>query len=276
VIQPIWFAVLFRHIYRNQRPRFKVNIRIDLKHSQQIATLIAHLFDTFFAIESAVEGCGRQVYFENIVGGQEVPFHTLPWMVQLYQVFTIRRNGTLSTQRAFLCGGSLISPQHILTAGHCVYRTFGALDASHFQVKIGASRLSDNGTFYSVDRVYAHENYRSMHRYADIAMLKLAQPVAAQHQRFVCLPSAVSGQRDADLLSRSKPLLVAGWGVTQFLGHLSDQLRGVHVQLFSNSDCTQKYSRLDGFGAIYPQGVDDRFICAGNTSGGRDACQVQL
>ena len=126
-----------------------------------------------------------------------------------------------------------------------------------------------------MERAIANENYRNSHRYADIGLLKLSKPVNASHSHFVCLPSA-EADRDDSLLSASKPLLVAGWGKTQFLGKLSDQLRQVDLQLLDNDSCNKSYTRLHGFLQIYPQGVDDRFICAGTSKGGKDACQVRV
>jgi hypothetical protein len=48
----------------------------------------------------------------RIIGGFEVPIHSIPFQVALYQ------NG------GFNCGGSLISPSYVLTAAHCII--FGA------------------------------------------------------------------------------------------------------------------------------------------------------
>ena len=49
----------------------------------------------------------------RIVGGNEAARGTWPWMAAVI----ITRNN-----KSKLCGGSLITDQHILTAAHCVYK----------------------------------------------------------------------------------------------------------------------------------------------------------
>lgn len=44
---------------------------------------------------------------EEIYGGKETLPHEFPWNVAIYQ------------DRTFICGGSLISKRHVLTAAHC-------------------------------------------------------------------------------------------------------------------------------------------------------------
>lgn len=58
--------------------------------------------------------CGiRPAYFKTatrVVGGDEVKPGTWPWMVSLHG----------GVAKKFFCGGTIIHPQWILTAGHCV------------------------------------------------------------------------------------------------------------------------------------------------------------
>lgn len=54
--------------------------------------------------------CGRSnnPLKQRIVGGQDTTPHAYPWTVAIF----------LRSQ--LVCGGSVISDRHILTAGHCV------------------------------------------------------------------------------------------------------------------------------------------------------------
>ena len=56
-----------------------------------------------------VTGCGKRPVSSRVVNGQDAAPHSWPWQVSL------RKNGY------HLCGGSLIRPNWIVTAAHCVY-----------------------------------------------------------------------------------------------------------------------------------------------------------
>ena len=59
---------------------------------------------------------------------------------------------------------------------------------------------------------------------------------------------------------------MAGWGLTQENGQVSDILREVTVPIITNKECRQ---------TRYKTMITDNMICAGNVQkGGKDACQV--
>lgn len=57
-----------------------------------------------------LSGCGKRPFTTRIVNGQDAAPHSWPWQVSL------RVNGR------HICGGSLIKPNWVITAAHCVYR----------------------------------------------------------------------------------------------------------------------------------------------------------
>lgn len=52
--------------------------------------------------------CGKKIRDARIIGGTNSKEHEFPWLVALYY-----------SEGIFFCGGSLVTDQYVLTAGHC-------------------------------------------------------------------------------------------------------------------------------------------------------------
>lgn len=201
--------------------------------------------------EPAQEGEGR------IVGGQLAPEGAWPWQIALY---IQGQSGTFFA----MCGGSLIAPQWVLTAAHCVKDR----PAGPYKVGFGSSRRSAM-TLIDVVQVTYHEGYDSRSKDNDIALIKLARPVATPNIAFARLPV----ERAAGDFSPGDEMTVTGFGTTASCTgasadpscQMQEALRQVSVPYVPIPICAQTYQ---GSGAITANQ-----LCAGLAQGGRDSCQ---
>ncbi|XP_026313491.1 serine protease gd-like [Hyposmocoma kahamanoa] len=131
-----------------------------------------------------------------------------PWLVAIYR----RRELSLS----FICGGTLISERHIVTAAHCMRVRSTKISKRDLVIKVGVHNLEDWSDDITVTRsvtdAYIHESYDAKSLANDILLLKLDRTVKYNNNiRPICL---WSGNAD---LSRvvGKTGVVTGWGETE-------------------------------------------------------------
>ncbi|KAM7314795.1 transmembrane protease serine 2-like [Ixodes scapularis] len=162
-----------------------------------------------------LDTCGAsQAKGGRIVGGWNATEGEFPWQVSIQQRKT----------RDHFCGGSIIEPDIVVTAAHCV----DGNDPWYLLVQAGILDLR-NSTDYTqlrdVEQIVVHESFEIADYSNDIALLKLTVPFdfATSSERIgtICLPA-----KDRPLKGH---VTVTGWGYTLHDGLLSPQLRAVSV-----------------------------------------------
>lgn len=186
----------------------------------------------------------------RIVGGGETTPFAYPFMGSL-QVYNGETFG-------HYCGSSLIAPNKVLTAAHCVV----GWSASDFAVKFGAHDLTNEtqGQFYEVTDIVMHEHYFQGYTYNnDIAILTLANPVEG------ITPIELADEELKRSFVAGENFKVMGWGALYSGGESPDQLHEVDVAYIPNDVCNDA-KHYDG-------GISDSMLCAGFDEGGKDSCQ---
>jgi len=205
-----------------------------------------------------------------IVRGQKAEAGEWPWQIRMLK--------DLEDRRGF-CGGSLIAPDWVLTAAHCTYGPLGAIG-------YGSNKRSELKVV-AVSAMFRHPDYPRGAKKADIALLKLAEPIANA-------PTVAIVDADGDTLLNVEGVhvTVTGWGA-QIEGKpdaatlalineldepanlqaamsaeeiaVPEELREVEVDVLSFEGCRDVY-------ATEGMKVSDTEICAGRQGTGRDSC----
>jgi secreted trypsin-like serine protease len=161
---------------------------------------------------------------EMIVNGFPVEEGQIPWQVFLTRTWTDPDGKSWVSW----CGGSLIAPQWVLTAAHCLEDEGVAHKPQEMEVGYGSVHRSKLKTV-KVEQVIPHAEYES--KGSDIGLIKLKRPIGiikpiplAEPQFDEALHSGQSNE--------APTYLVSGWGRLLDIGdiNLATQLHQVNPQ----------------------------------------------
>jgi len=176
---------------------------------------------TVFACNTTAPcGCSQNkaVINTRIVGGEPSASHSWGWAVSL------RISNT-----AHFCGGSIISPNYVLTAAHCVDDP--QISKLQITAAVGTDTLYDSyGQRIVVSKIYIHPGWNKNTNENDIAILKLNKAISFNDKSVakLCLPS-LTEYRDVDFPWTNTKLVAIGWGSTTSGGSSSNVLRQVTI-----------------------------------------------
>jgi len=205
--------------------------------------------------------CGRKKA-TRIVGGQNAEVNEWPWMVALSR-------GTDGSGQSYICGGTLIAEEWVLTAAHCFFSPNGdrVLFENNMRLVLGDhDKSSDTDTtireVFEVAQITLHPTYVFATNKDDIALMKLTTKVDLNKHAPACLPA--EGETFV-----GKTAYAYGWGALQYgTGEYPDILQEVEVPVVSVADCKAAYgegSIIDGMLCAGGDGVKDS--CSGDSGG---------
>ena len=209
---------------------------------------------------------------EMIVGGQPAAQGKYPWQVRLYD--------SMDDDIGF-CGGSIIAPQWVLTAAHCL------VDADSVVVGFGSVDRTQTKKIPS-EKIIVHPAYLAGQK-ADLALVKLSAPIPDAPA--VALADASSSR---SLLKPGAKATVTGWGAIwdfQAFNNAMDVMAGrrtlserrllsdeelqaprrlheVDIEVIDPQECKSIYESLQ----VPAFTIGNTEICATGPRGGKDSC----
>jgi len=207
-------------------------------------------------------------------GGLPIRAHGAPWQAQIYyprrapQWEPQLKAGKPLWQLQHRCGGTLIAPEWVLTAAHCIDEDDVKVG---FRVRLGVQDISkDEGISFKIDRIVRHSQYddkplpaKPNRYYNDIALIHIVQdgtPRKIDPTMIQAIPLY-----EGPALPRAE-VSATGWGKTMPVD--AHEPNAVLLKVDMKVMATERCRELPGYG---PDKIHDKVICAADP--GRSTCR---
>uniref|UniRef100_A0A8D0GIL9 Peptidase S1 domain-containing protein n=1 Tax=Sphenodon punctatus TaxID=8508 RepID=A0A8D0GIL9_SPHPU len=210
-------------------------------------------------------GCGVPVYSPNarVVNGEDAIPYSWPWQISLQY----EKDGAFH----HTCGGTLIAPNWVMTAGHCI-STSRQYEVVVGEYDMSSAEGSEQRIPVPTEGIFVHPKWNPTCVACgnDIALLRLSHTAELSDKvKLGCLPP------QGDVLSNDYPCYISGWGRLYTNGPLPSKLQQALLPVVDYAHCT----KLDWWG---PFAIQQSMICAGGDirsgcngdSGGPLNCQA--
>uniref|UniRef100_T1E7M6 S1P-Uro-1 n=1 Tax=Urodacus manicatus TaxID=1330407 RepID=T1E7M6_UROMN len=196
---------------------------------------------------------------QRIYQGDETNIIYFPWAVRLIM--------TSEDSVRYSCTASLITRNHVITAGHCVYDQIrNSLYPVNLTIGQIGSTNADEGRVITFDEVYLHPEFNYSFLLNDVAVLKTKKPV--RWHLFSPASTICIASKDY-LIRKNEELTSIGWG---FHGpNMTDSLLRTTVSRYiTNEQCLDKLLQLypdEGGFAPGQEELPDSYVCLNNDHG---------
>lgn len=131
--------------------------------------------------------------------GEQAEKGQFPYLVSL------RLKESIESEKSFhICGGTIISPQFVISAAHCYSPSY---KIEQYQIIAGVHDRSDNSTSYEVEQYIRHPKYNKTIMMFDIALIQLKTLIV--FDEYVAAINI-----DPTFIDSGKRAIAAGWGRT--------------------------------------------------------------
>ncbi|XP_059477130.1 brachyurin-like [Neocloeon triangulifer] len=186
---------------------------------------------------------------KQIIGGRKAQQKKFPWQIHL------------NADDSWVCGGSIISKNWVVTAAHCVD------GGTSFVISAGGIDITSNETGEIVQtstEAIVHEAYDATNITNDIGLIKLPNPYTlSTNIFFIKLPSMA----EASKTFVNALLTVSGYGMTRNTGPASNYLSFIDVKVISNTACSNSFGAPIPSTNICTAKYDFKQICSGDSGG---------
>ncbi|XP_005095429.1 transmembrane protease serine 9 [Aplysia californica] len=233
-------------------------VTMSLSHTSAVLLLVTVMFspftpvagDTTLPTEQAATACGESLVNPNnrIVGGSVAAPGELPWQAGLEWL------GLL------ICGATVISPQWLLSAGHCFTTPVESAWAFTVLLDLVNRTVVSPSHRRNVEKYVLHPRFDNVTYDHDLALIKLDKPLdlVGMGIRPACLPSSGQGFTGSNCIA-------SGWGTVQEGSDIKEKvLRKVDVVVQNRRACARSLS------STYFKSFH---ICAGSPEGSKDSCK---
>ena len=183
----------------------------------------------------------------RIIGGDEVAEGVLPYQVSIQNTFG-----------EHVCGGAIVAPEWILTAGHC-----GEWPIQYLKVVTGTVNWTAPDAEYKVADMKIHCLHNKPMYHNDIALIRLDRPIVYNKRTQPIQLASVNTLKKGDKLTMS------GWGSIKVWGRTPNILRKVQVPYMEHDECFKnvKNSAWLGDGHICTDSSQGQGSCHGDSGG---------
>jgi len=214
----------------------------------------------FIELAAAITGMGGTLLAQDAGSPDRALRFGAPWQAEIFSTFDgyspEQRAGKEPWELAHRCGGSLIAPEWVLSAAHCMNQGNIPL----YRVRLGARDLDfGEGAIYRIDRIVRHARYDDNAKHDDIMLIHLV----ADDQTSLDDAKISTIRLADDAVDIDDAVTVTGWGKTASGrdGRASAELLNVDMKV---RDCSVVEK--------YQDRLTDGMLCAAGNGGG-DSCQ---